>query len=150
MSTAGASTNVGSLSTDVGDFSTLLLDLNPTYTYGIVHARLYQDYVRVPPSPTFLIESIYENEHTASEVQLRRQAYWSILRGGFGHVFGCTPIWYYGEGWEAALDAPGSRGMSRFAEAFRGRPWWLLEPEAAPGVGWDPRWQGRGTASRAA
>jgi hypothetical protein len=119
------------------------LDINNTYTYGIVHAKLYQDYVRVPTLPTFLIESIYENEHTASEVQLRRQAYWSILRGGFGHVFGCTPIWYYGEGWEAALDGPGSQGMSRFAEAFRSRPWWLLEPEAAPGVGWDPRWQGR-------
>jgi hypothetical protein len=119
------------------------LDINNTYTYAIVHAKVYQDYVRIPTTPTFLIESAYENEHTASEVQLRRQAYWSILRGGFGHVFGCTPIWYFGEGWEASLDSPGSRGMSRFAEAFRDRPWWLLEPEAAPGVGWDPRWQGR-------
>lgn len=30
MSTSGASTNVGSLATDVGDFTTLLLDVNPT------------------------------------------------------------------------------------------------------------------------
>ncbi len=30
MSTNGASTNVGTLATDVGDFSTLLLDINPT------------------------------------------------------------------------------------------------------------------------
>jgi hypothetical protein len=119
------------------------VDINNTYSYGIVHSRLYQDYIRIPSSPTFLIESTYENEHTASEVQLRRQAYWSILRGGFGHVFGCTPIWYFGEGWEAALEGAGSRGMAHFAEAFRDRPWWKLEPEAAPGVGWDPRWQGR-------
>jgi hypothetical protein len=119
------------------------LDINNTYTYTIVHARLYQDYVRVPTKPTFLIESSYENEHTASEIQLRRQAYWSILRGGFGHMFGCAPIWYFGKGWEASLDGPGSRGMTRFAEAFRDRPWWKLEPEAAPGVGWDPCWQGR-------
>jgi len=119
------------------------LDINNTYTYTIVHARLYQDYIHVPTKPTFLIESSYENEHTASEIQLRRQAYWSILRGGFGHMFGCTPIWYFGKGWEASLDGPGSRGMTRFAEAFRDRPWWKLEPEAAPGVGWDPRWQGR-------
>lgn len=118
------------------------LDINNTYTYGIVHVRLFQDYIRVPTMPTFLMESAYENEHTASEVQLRRQAYWSVLRGGFGHVFGCTPVWYFGEGWEAALDGPGSRGMSRFAQAFDGRPWWQLQPEAAPGVGWDPRWQG--------
>ena len=31
MSTNGASTNVGTLATDVGDFTTLLLDINPTY-----------------------------------------------------------------------------------------------------------------------
>ena len=32
MSTNGTSQNVGTLATDVGDFSTLLLDINPTYT----------------------------------------------------------------------------------------------------------------------
>ncbi len=31
LSTNGASTNVGTLATEVGDFSTLLLDINPTY-----------------------------------------------------------------------------------------------------------------------
>ena len=34
MSTAGASSNVGTTATDVGDFTTLLLDINPTYTVG--------------------------------------------------------------------------------------------------------------------
>ncbi len=33
MSTAGTSTNTGSGATDVGDFSTLLLDINPTYSH---------------------------------------------------------------------------------------------------------------------
>ena len=32
MSTSGASSNVGTTATDVGDFTTLLLDINPTYT----------------------------------------------------------------------------------------------------------------------
>ncbi len=32
MSTNGASTNVGTTATDVGDFTTMLLDINPTYT----------------------------------------------------------------------------------------------------------------------
>ena len=118
------------------------LDFNNTYTYEIVHAHLYEDYARVPTMPTLLMESAYENEHTASAVQLRRQAYWSILRGGFGHVFGATPIWSFGQGWEATLDGPGSRGMTHFAEAFRDVPWWTLQPEAAPGVSWDPRLQG--------
>jgi hypothetical protein len=34
LSTNGASTNVGTTATDVGDFTTLLLDINPTYTVG--------------------------------------------------------------------------------------------------------------------
>jgi hypothetical protein len=34
MSTNGASTNVGSTATGVGDFTTLLLDINPNYTIG--------------------------------------------------------------------------------------------------------------------
>jgi predicted extracellular nuclease len=34
MSTAGAGTNVGITATDVGDFTSLLLDINPTYTVG--------------------------------------------------------------------------------------------------------------------
>lgn len=34
LSTSGASTNVGTSATDVGDFSTLLLDISPTYQFG--------------------------------------------------------------------------------------------------------------------
>ena len=34
MSTNGASTNVGTTALDVGDFTNLLLDINPTYTVG--------------------------------------------------------------------------------------------------------------------
>ncbi len=35
MSTNGASTNVGTLATDVGDFTTLMLSINPTLTTGV-------------------------------------------------------------------------------------------------------------------
>ncbi len=35
MSTAGASTNVGTTATDVGDFTTLLLEINPTQVLGV-------------------------------------------------------------------------------------------------------------------
>src|SRR6266481_6808801 len=34
MSTNGASVNIGVTAFDVGDFTTLLLDINPTYTIG--------------------------------------------------------------------------------------------------------------------
>src|SRR6202007_2769520 len=63
------------------------LDVNATYSYGVVHGRLTLDYNREPRMPVFLIESTYEGEHNSTPAQIHRQAYWSVLCGGFGHVF---------------------------------------------------------------
>ena len=115
------------------------LDINATYTYEIVHKKLLRDYNHSPTMPTFLVESAYENEHNATEVQIRRQAYWSILCGGFGHVFGCWPIWGFGSPqgpkgypaneWKNALALPGSVGMTRWGDFFRSRRWYDLKPD---------------------
>ncbi len=67
------------------------LDLNVTYTYGVVHRSLIADWQRNPPWPFFLVESTYEGEHNASQLQIRRQAYWSVLCGGNGHCMGNHP-----------------------------------------------------------
>ena len=65
------------------------LDINVTYTYGMLHrALLIADWQRNPPWPFFLIELTYEGEHNASHLQIRRQAYWSVLCGGNGHCMG--------------------------------------------------------------
>ena len=115
------------------------LDVNTTYTYEIVHKKLIRDYNRKPVTPFFLMESTYENEHNATEVQLRRQAYWSILCGGFGHVFGCWPVWGFGSPrgpagfptnkWKDALDLPGSVGMKHWGEFFRSNRWYDFVPD---------------------
>ena len=93
------------------------LDINSSYSCETVHERLFRDYNHQPVLPTFLIESCYEGEHNSSEVQIRRQAYWAVLCGGFGHVFGNNPLWHF-EGpslypvegtWQQAMDLPGSR-----------------------------------------
>jgi hypothetical protein len=39
------------------------LDLNSTYTYGIVYQKLLADYNRAPVMPFFLLETTYEGEH---------------------------------------------------------------------------------------
>ena len=113
------------------------LDFNTTYTYEIVHAKLLQDYNRTPAVPFVLIESSYEGEHNSSEVQVRRQAYWAVLCGGFGHVFGNNPIWHFdGPGlfpvkvtWQQAMDLPGSVGMQFWGQLFRSRSWYDLIPD---------------------
>lgn len=55
-------------------YSLQWLDINSTYTYGIVHRLLLRDYDRRPVMPFVLMESTYEGEHNSSHVQIRRQA----------------------------------------------------------------------------
>ncbi|HVO01082.1 MAG TPA: DUF4038 domain-containing protein [Candidatus Cybelea sp.] len=107
------------------------LDVNITYTYGTVHRSLIEDWKRDPAWPFFLLESTYEGEHNASHQQIRRQAYWSVLCGGNGHVFGNHPIWLFWDGWESALDLPGAHAMARWGAFFRALPWAELVPDLA-------------------
>jgi len=105
------------------------LDLNSTYTYGIVHQKLLADYNRIPVMPYFLLETTYEGEHNASPVQIRRQAYWALLCGAVGQFFGNLPIWGFNPGWESAMDATGSQDMVRVKTLFTSRPWYELVPD---------------------
>ena len=105
------------------------LDVNSTYTYGIVHDMLIRDYNRQPVMPFFLIESTYEGEHNASQVQIRRQAYWAILSGGTGQFMGNRPMWLFDPGWKAALDSVGALDMERLGSLFHSRPWYDMVPD---------------------
>jgi hypothetical protein len=105
------------------------IDVNDTYTYNIVHEMLIRDYNRQPVLPYFLIETTYEGEHNASQVQVRRQAYWAILSGATGQFMGNRPMWLFDPGWEAALDSVGSTDMERLGWLFHSRPWYDLVPD---------------------
>jgi len=105
------------------------LDLNNTYTYQIVHRKLLDDFNRKPVVPFFLIETTYEGEHNASEVQIRRQAYWALLCGATGQFLGNRPIWLFDDGWKDAMDAAGSRDMVQVRALFSSRPWSELVPD---------------------
>jgi hypothetical protein len=113
------------------------LTVNATYAHELPYEKLFEDYNRAPVMPFFLIETTYEGEHNASEVQIRRQAYWAVLCGGFGHVMGNNPIWHF-EGptlypasgsWQQAMDLPGSVGMMYWGRLFRSRAWYDLVPD---------------------
>jgi len=105
------------------------LDVNDTYTYGIVHSKLLGDYNRKPAMPFFLIETTYEGEHNNSAVQIRRQAYWALLCGAAGQFMGNRPIWLFDPGWQTAMDARGSQDMVRLKALFESRPWHELVPD---------------------
>ena len=105
------------------------LDVNFTYSYGIVHRALLADWQRQPVSPFLLVESTYEGEHNASGLQVRRQAWWSVLCGANGQCMGNNPIWLFWDGWQEALDLPASVAMARWGAFFRRMPWADLVPD---------------------
>jgi Protein of unknown function (DUF4038)/Putative collagen-binding domain of a collagenase len=105
------------------------VDFNAVYTYGIVHRKLTLEYNKLPAMPIFLIESTYEGEHNSSQVQARRQAYWSVLCGGFGHVFGSFPVDVSAKGWMTRLETPGVFGMMHWGKFFRSKRWYELVPD---------------------
>jgi hypothetical protein len=107
----------------------LWLELNQTYSYEIVHRHLVADYLRTPVRPFVLFESTYEGEHNASDVQIRRQAYWALLSGACGQFLGNFPVWLLPPGWEGALDSPGAIAMAHLGNLFRARRWWDLVPD---------------------
>jgi hypothetical protein len=113
------------------------LDFNTTYTYEVVQQKLLDDYNRTPTMPFVLIEATYEGEHNASEVQVRRQAYWATLCGAFGQFLGNSPLYgfegptiYRSKGtWQEAMDLPGSVDMVYWGRLFRSRAWYDLIPD---------------------
>ncbi|HEY5078600.1 MAG TPA: glycoside hydrolase family 140 protein [Opitutaceae bacterium] len=121
--------HVHSDSPPVDQFPGSWLRVSTSYAYEIVHQRLTWDYERKPAMPLFLIEAVYEGEHNSSQLQVRRQAYWSVLCGEFGHVMGNLPIWSFNPGWQAAMESPGSVAMMRWGRLFRSRAWQDLVPD---------------------
>jgi hypothetical protein len=87
--------------------------------------------------PYFMMESAYENEHNSTPQQLRSEAYWPLLCGAMGHIFGNCPIWHFSStpgwcgisDWKAQLNLPGSVSMDYLQKLFRSRPWHLLVPD---------------------
>jgi len=108
------------------------IDLNGVYTYGLVHDACRDARDIAGLLPTFLLESTYENEHSAPTHLIRRQAYESILECGAGQISGTLPIWNFGNGWENALDSPGSLSMEHAHDVFAGRAWYDLAPDDPP------------------
>jgi hypothetical protein len=105
------------------------LDLNGTYSYAIIRKRFLEDVNRLPTMPYLLLSTTYENEHSATPLQIRRQAYWAMLCGACGEFLGNYPMWLFDPGWEAALDSAGAIERGYLKRLFSSRPWHTLLPD---------------------
>ena len=73
------------------------ININNVYSYKIA---LYEDckkaYYLSPAMAYFMTESAYENEHKSSQRRLRSEAYWPVLCGAIGYIYGNCPVWHFG------------------------------------------------------
>ena len=114
------------------------LSVNNVYSYDSVLYKYYMKaYNQTPVMPFYQIESAYENEHNSRPQQLRSQAYWAILSGAMGHVFGNCPLWHFGSfkkwcnqaDWKNEMNDSGSVSTDHLQKLFRSRSWYTLIPD---------------------
>ncbi len=129
-------------STDVWPDDERWLDVSMVYTYfrGFnkawnknqpdVYEVSHAEFAKATVRPFFLGESTYEGEHGAwgSALQARKQAYWCVLGGGFGHAYG-SPNWNFPKNWREVLELPGANSLKHFRALLESRPWWKLVPD---------------------
>jgi len=119
------------------------LTVNNTYLrFGpYVYQGAITAYNVTPTMPFFEFEGYYENEHSMTPQQLRAQAYWTVLSGGMGYVFGNCPLWGFGApqlasefcasgaSWQTQMDTPGAFGMQYLFQVLFGVAWQNLVPD---------------------
>ncbi|HVT74706.1 MAG TPA: glycoside hydrolase family 140 protein [Lacunisphaera sp.] len=109
------------------------------------------DYALDPPKPALDGEPRYEmlpvgfyyRESSRldrfDDADVRQAAYWAVLAGACGHVYGNNNVWQFwqpgrepqlwaNQFWSNSLDTPGAFQMGVLRRLFESRPWQLLEP----------------------
>ena len=113
------------------------LTVNASYTSFITYEAVLNDYNRTRFKPFFLLDAQYENENGSTPSTLRSQAYWALLSGAQGQLFGNNPVWAF-QGpslypspysWSRGLDGQGSQDMTRVTALFAPRRWYDLVPD---------------------
>lgn len=122
------------------------MTLDNAYGGNRSYVQALRAYNRANPKPTFLNEGYYEDTNlgaggVGTPQQMRAQAYWAILSGATGHIFGSDHIWAFGgplgfpgkplpgKDWRQGMDRQPSREMVFVKRLFEGRAWHDLVPD---------------------
>ncbi len=123
-----------------------LIDLSATYTYAPTYAQILVDYHR--GRPTFLIEANYDFETDASDGlpppfyrgdnarprSLRKQAWWSMLSGATGHVYGNGYTWRFFQNWKRKYDSKAAKQMGHLRKLLESVHWYELVPDESHSI----------------
>jgi len=105
------------------------LEMNKEWQYHHVYEMFYEENLNNYDMPCFLIESAYEHERNATTQIIRRQAYWALISGATGHMYGEKDTYAFTNNWNAALNAPGAESMRIFDAFIKTVPWYKLKPD---------------------
>lgn len=99
---------------------------NQPDVYEVAHA----EYAKIPVRPFFLGESTYEGEHGAwgSAHQARKQAWWALLGGAFGHAYG-SPNWNFPAQWREVMELEGAHTLRHLRTLLESLAWSTLVPD---------------------
>ena len=128
-------------STDVWEYPSWL-DFSMVYTYfrGFNKAwnknqpDVYEvsraEYIKEKKMPFILGESTYEGEHGAwgSPLQARKQAWWCLLSGGFGHAYG-SPLWAFPKNWREVMRYQGAESLKHLYTFLTNLKWYEMKPD---------------------
>jgi hypothetical protein len=110
-------------------------DISMSYGYTEPYGFVGEDYRAEPVKPCFMGESGYEGEandrRPGTPQRVRRQAYWAMLAGACGHLYGSAAWTVQPDVWRKWLDSPGAQHMAHFGRLFRSLEWFRLVPDAA-------------------
>ena len=107
------------------------MERDTAWQYKHVYAMMYEEMLNNYRLPYFLIESAYEDERYSTTQIIRRQAWWSLLSGASGEIFGQRDIYQLNNNLMSAMNEPGSKSMEILTTFVQSIAWYKLRPDWA-------------------
>jgi hypothetical protein len=118
-------------------------------SYAIYKRIIVRDYNMTPVKPCFDGEPRYEDHPVGwnpnilgwfDEADIRQAMYWNLFSGGFGHTYGCHPVWQMlapgrepvglaRHNWYDVLDLPGAFDLIHARRLLESRPFLTRVPD---------------------
>lgn len=104
----------------------------PCVQYEKIIDMVRADHARTPAKPAVMAEGGYEGlefGRLQTDLEIRRQAYWSHLAGGH-HSYGHQDAWQNHNQWRTWIDSPGARHLGVYRQVLTSLPcWWEWETD---------------------
>jgi hypothetical protein len=118
-------------------------------SYAIYKRLIVRDYDLTPTKPCFDGEPRYEDHPVGwnpnilgwfDDADIRQAMYWNLFSGGFGHTYGCHPVWQMltplrepvglaRHNWYDVLDLPGAWDLIHARRLMESRPFFSRVPD---------------------